>query len=75
MTIRGQAPTESFATSPDDEASRALVYDAPATEVPRYRARASLARSNGDATAIGPLSKVQQTSVSLRLLMRPSPSG
>ena len=55
MTIRGQAPIESFATSPNDKASRALVYDVPASEVPRYRVGASLARSNGDATVIAPI--------------------
>jgi [protein-PII] uridylyltransferase len=55
MTIRRQAPTESFATSPNDKESRALVYDVLASEVPRYRVRASLARSNGDATVIAPI--------------------
>ena len=49
MTIRDQAPTES------DKASRALVYDVPATEVPRHRVGASLARSNCDTTAIAPV--------------------
>lgn len=55
MTMRGQAPTASFATPPNDEASRALVYDVPAGDVPRHRVRASLAGSNGDATVIAPI--------------------
>ena len=49
MTIRDQAPTGS------DKASSALVYDVPATEVPRHRVGASLARSNCDTTAIAPV--------------------
>jgi [protein-PII] uridylyltransferase len=55
MTTMGQAPTESFASSPNDKASRALVYDVAATEVPRHRVRAFLARSNCDTTVIAPI--------------------
>jgi hypothetical protein len=55
MTIRGQAPTEPFATSPNDKASRALVYDVPASDVPRHRVGASPATSNCDATVIAPI--------------------
>ena len=54
MTIRGQAPTEPFATSSNDE-SRALAYDVSTSEVPRYRVRASLPRSNGEAAVIAPI--------------------
>ena len=53
MKIRKQAPTGSFASAP--KASRTLVYDVPATEVPRHRVVASLARCNCDATVIGPI--------------------
>ena len=54
MTIRGKAPTEPFATSSNDE-SRALAYDVSTSEVPRYRVRASLAPSNGEAAVIAPI--------------------
>src|SRR5271156_949349 len=53
--MRGRTPTELFATPPNDESSRTLVYDVPASEVPRGRVRTSLARSNGDATVIAPI--------------------
>ena len=43
MMIRAQTPTESFASSLDDKARRALVYAAPATKVPRHCVRASVA--------------------------------
>jgi [protein-PII] uridylyltransferase len=55
MTMRTQAPTESFPSSPDDKASRALVCAAAATEVPCHRVGASLARSNCDTTVIAPI--------------------
>ena len=55
MTIMRQAPTESFASSPNDQVSRDLVYDVSASEVPRHRVRASLARSNCDTTVIAPI--------------------
>lgn len=54
MTVRGQAPTEPFATSSND-GSRALAYDVPTSEVPGYRVRASLAPSNGEAAVIAPI--------------------
>jgi len=55
MTMRGRALTKPFATSPNDKSNHALVYDVPASEVPRGRVRTSLARSNGDATVIVPI--------------------
>jgi [protein-PII] uridylyltransferase len=55
MPIGGQAPTGSFAISPNDEASRALIYDVAGCEVPRHRVGASLARSNCDPTVIAPI--------------------
>jgi hypothetical protein len=55
MTMRGRTPTEPFATSPNDQSSRALVYDVPASEVPRGRVMTSLARSSGDAAVIAPI--------------------
>lgn len=48
MMIRGQAPTEPFATSPIDKAGHALAYDV----VPRYCVKSLLARPNGEATVI-----------------------
>lgn len=54
MTIRGQAPTEPFATSSNDE-SRALACNVYTSAVPRYRVRASLAQSNGEAAMIAPI--------------------
>ena len=53
MKIRKQAPTGSFASSP--KASRTLVDDVPATEVPRHSVGASLARCNCGTTVIAPI--------------------
>jgi hypothetical protein len=49
MTMRRRTPTEPFATALNDKSSRALVYDVPASEVPRGRVMTSVARSSGDA--------------------------
>ena len=49
MTMRRRTPTEPFATALNDKSSRALVYDVPASKVPRGRVMTSVARSSGDA--------------------------
>ena len=55
MTISVQAPSESFASSTNDKASRATIDDAPTTEVPRYPVGASLTNSNCYTTVIAPV--------------------
>ena len=55
MAIRVRAPAESFTSSQNDKASRALVYDAAAGEELRYRAGASPARSNCGTSVIAPI--------------------
>jgi [protein-PII] uridylyltransferase len=52
MIIRIQAPTEPFASYPNDKANLAPGYDAPATEVPRHRIAASPATTNCDTVVI-----------------------